>query len=397
MDNKSLPVATTIPIVDAFQAIPVVQAIPVNSAFASSKTLTPQVYSILMHANSFTVREQVKLAPEYCFGCPPCLRAAKSFYVSAGNDSTGTDLSGQLFRADEVSEKWNRCCCFPKHPYKMEFRQYMPMPGEIKGRASEFSVVMQDMQRNWSTMSVVNRGKALKEKYMAQPPVFTAIRDGQQCCCCNGCFGPCCINKCLGCYACCDLCLDGTSVVAGATNEVEDSDIGKVPGGANVLGYGGVPCLGGHCTPTVHLSDQPFPNENSWGKIEGPTCFAGCSELCCDFHFPVSKFGSKKKAGDLALIKKRRPRGIAAGLRELVSDADVFTIEFKDKSLTPEQKAVILGNQILMDFMFFEGEEQDKCGPTADGSGCYILLCNCYFYGVLCPCKLVCKKGEGGN
>lgn len=87
-----------------------------------------------------------------------------------------------------------------------------------------------------------------------------------------------------------------------------------------------------------------------------------------------------------------------AGLRELVSDADVFTIEFRDKNLTPEQKAVILGNQLLLDMMFFEGEEQDKCGATEDGKGCYILLCNCYCYGCLIPCKLVFKNnGNGGG
>jgi hypothetical protein len=42
--------------------------------------------------------------PEYCFGCPPCLKQGKSYYVTAGNDPMGTNFSGMLFRADEVSE-----------------------------------------------------------------------------------------------------------------------------------------------------------------------------------------------------------------------------------------------------------------------------------------------------
>ena len=259
-------------------------------------------------------------------------------------------------------------------------------------------------------------------RYMAQPVAFTAIRDGQQCLCCNSCA----FRKMLGCFACCECCLDGVSVVAGSTSEAEGHEIGLVPSNATALGYvlfsthlvfvcvcvqthplthslthslththisySQVPCLGGHCTPTLHLSREPFPTENVFGKIQGPTCFGGCSELCCDFEFPVSRFSSEDKIGDVAKITKRAPRGGFAAMRELFSQNDVFTIEFTDKSLTPEDKALILGNQLLLDFMFFEGGENEMCGPTEDRKGCYILLCNWYCYGVLCPCKLVFKK-----
>ena len=61
-------------------------------------------YGILQQTQSFTIREQVKFMPEYCFGCPPCLKQGKSYYVTAGNDPMGTNFSGMLFRADEVSE-----------------------------------------------------------------------------------------------------------------------------------------------------------------------------------------------------------------------------------------------------------------------------------------------------
>jgi hypothetical protein len=156
--------------------------------------------------------------------------------------------------------------------------------------------------------------------------------------------------------------------------------------------YSQVPCLGGHCTPTLHLSREPFPTENVFGKIQGPTCFGGCSELCCDFEFPISRFSSEDKVGDVARITKRRPRGGFAAMRELFSQNDVFTIEFTDKGLSPEDKALILGNQLLLDFMFFEGGENEMCGQTEDRKGCYILCCNWYCYGVLCPCKLVFKN-----
>ena len=80
----------------------------------------------------------------------------------------------------------------------------------------------------------------------------------------------------------------------------------------------------------------------------------------------MSRFSSEDKIGDVARITKRRPRGGFAAMRELFSQNDVFTIEFTDKSLTPEDKALILGNQLLLDFMFFEGGENEMC-QTEDG------------------------------
>ena len=68
---------------------------------------------------------------------------------------------------------------------------------------------------------------------MAQPAAFTAIRDGQQCLCCNSCA----CRKLLGCFACTECCLDGVSVVAGSTSEEEEHDIGLVPSNATALGY----------------------------------------------------------------------------------------------------------------------------------------------------------------
>jgi len=384
--EDQLPVATAVPILTTFAAIPAVQ-VPQTSGFAKVG-LAPHIYGIMQQTNAFTIREQVKLMPEYCFGCPPCLTQGKSYYITAGNDAKGTNFSGMLFRADEVSEAWNRCCCHPMHPWKMEFRQYIPMPGEIQGQSSEAQIFGQDLMSSWDQMSVSKRTTMVKEAYMKQPVAFTAIRDGQQCLCCNSCA----FRKMLGCFACCECCRDGVTVVAGTTSEAEGHEIGLVPSTANAIGFSQVPFLGGHCTPTLHLSHEPFPTENVFGKIQGPTCFGGCSELCCDFEFPVSRFSSEDKIGDVARITKRRPRGGFAAMRELFSQNDVFTIEFTDKSLTPEDKALILGNQLLLDFMFFEGGENEMCGQTEDGKGCYILLCNWYCYGVLCPCKLVFKN-----
>ena len=98
----SLDTHTQIPVLTTFSGVqPIV--VPQQSAF-SKVGLNPHVYGILQQTQSFTIREQVKFAPEYCFGCPPCLTQGKSFYITAGNDPQGTNFSGMLFRADEVSE-----------------------------------------------------------------------------------------------------------------------------------------------------------------------------------------------------------------------------------------------------------------------------------------------------
>jgi len=394
-----MPVAYAIPVVPYFQAVPVV-AIPVASPWQKmpDSGMNAQVYSILANANELTIREQVKLLPEHCCGCPPCLRQAKSYYISAGMDKTGTDMSGLILRADEVSEKWSRCCLHPNHSWKVEFRQYVPEPSEIQGQSGEAAIFGQDFHRDMGQMSFTEKGKKMRDKYMQNPVAFTGVRNGMMCCPCTGCWNPlaCGCNMCLGggCFSCCDCCLDNMAVVAGPTKEAEDKEIGRTFDPSMALGYAKVPCLGGHCTPTVWLNKTPFDDgvDTPWSKMEGPTCFGGCSELCCDFHFPFSKGSSDRKTGDHALLKKRRPRGVAAGLRELVTDSDVFTIQFKDTSLTPEEKALILSNTILTDFMFFEGGTSDKCGQTEDGQGCYINLCNVYCYGCIVPCRIECRS-----
>lgn len=389
-DEKNMPVATAIPVLQAFSVI-AVQAIPTASPF--NNVMDPHVYSILQNADSLTIRDQVKIAPEYCFGCPPCLAQGKTYYIMAGIDKSGTNTEATLFRADEVSEPWNRCCCNPQHPWKMEFRQYIPTPQERMASGSEASTLWNEMGASWDGMAITKKSAAMKKRYMQTPVAFTAIRDGNQCFCCNGCND----RKCIGGYACCTCCLNESVVVAGATDEGEElhniGNVGIMGQAKNALGFSQVPILGGMLTPTIHLSDEPFPTENIWGKIEGPTCFGGCSELCCDFEFPVSKMSSESKTGDIARIVKRKPQGGVAGMKEMMSQSDVFTIEFTDKSMTPEQKAAVLGNQIMLDFMFFEGQQNEMCGRDEEGN-CYCLLCNCYCFGALIPCRCTVQNND---
>jgi len=386
--GDNLPVVIGIPVVTAFASVAPVAP----PAYFKGSGMSPMAWGILAAADEFTIRQQIKMFPEYCFGCPPCLAQPNSYMISVGMDKSGTDMSGIAFRADEVSDKWNRCCCHPNQPFKMEFRQYIPMPGEHNGTASEAARLMQEFSDSANDMSISAKSHNLREHYAKQPVAFTAIRDGTQCVPINGCFP----GMCLGHLACFDCCLDGVTVVAGGTSEETSVDIGKVDSAQQgIIGSSKVPCLGGHCHPTLHLREGT--NDAPWAKLEGPMCFGGCSELCCDFSFPVSRFDSDSHAGDIAELTKRAPRGIAAAAKEMFSDADVFTVSFKDKNLTPEQKALILGNQLLVDYMFFERGEQDKCGSLDDGSGFFINCCNCYFYGIVCPCKINIKTGSGSG
>ena len=68
----------------------------------------------------------------------------------------------------------------------------------------------------------------------------------------------------------------------------------------------------------------------------------------------------------------------------MLTDSDMFEFEIHDPSVTPQQRATLLGALLLTDYMFFE-RDIDQCGY--DGAF-YINLCNCYFCGALCPCQL---------
>ena len=131
--------------------------------------------------------------------------------------------------------------------------------------------------------------------------------------------------------------------------------------------------------------------------MTGPTCFGGCLDFCCDFQYPVSSVGMDGRVmqvGDVCLVVKRKPRNMVGRMRELLSNADVYTVEFVTPNVPVQKKATILGSTLLLDYMLYEQREQDKCGPTDDGKGFYINLCNCFCYGCICPCRLVFKNNN---
>jgi hypothetical protein len=81
---------------------------------------------------------------------------------------------------DEVSNDWNRCCCAPHHPLKLEVRQHVPMPGEgVNG--NEGAIIMNEARSEYQALA--NSGgnlrdsmEKLNELYQAQPVAMTMVR-----------------------------------------------------------------------------------------------------------------------------------------------------------------------------------------------------------------------------
>lgn len=255
------------------------------------------------------------------------------------------------------------------------------MPGDNSN--SDYAHLSQDVKGDWGRLSGRDKAAKLAEVYKSAPVSFTLIRDnGQRCC-----VFPC---KSLGGCACAGCCQDGGHVVYGGTNENSTQDIAKVKNGflENVdpsvyLGSIIQPCMGGLFTPTLEFRDNRDRASEMWGKIEGPCCFGGWSEMCCAFNFMVSKGKSAKKTGDLARIIKKAPASLAGAAIELFSESDVYSLEFKP-DVDAAKKITVLSGLVLTDYMWFEGNT-DKCRSDQDGTHCYCFYM--YLCGFLYPCS----------
>ena len=61
----------------------------------------PELWMAINSANSFTIRQHVKLMPKHCCKWPPCAPQANTYSVYAGLDG---DSRLEVLRADEVSD-----------------------------------------------------------------------------------------------------------------------------------------------------------------------------------------------------------------------------------------------------------------------------------------------------
>ena len=244
--------------------------------------------------------------------------------------------------------------------------------------------------------------KCKKEPYNTYSPVgepvLTMEKNGN----CDNCAqcGP------TNCFVCCAKCQSKTWLHIGdVKTEREDKGCGPckvahwefpegTPGLAenkrpNVFAEATVPIMGGGCTPTVNVMRRGAAQEmEQFAVIEGPTCFGGCMDLCCNTEFKVSR--GKGKAGDLAVISKQKPDGFMELLIAMCTPVDKYQLHFTDNhGLHPTEKAAIMSEMVHLDFLFFEAE-QPLCEYKAEEKMCYILLCTCYCFGCLCPIKMCC-------
>ena len=87
-----------------------------------------------------------------------------------------------------------------------------------------------------------------------------------------------------------------------------------------------------------------------YGRLEGPGCFGGCSSLCLDHDFELATEAHGPRA---AVITQRRPVDFDTTLRTVLTDADTYTVEFRDPALTPQNKATLLALVAQLDAMYF--------------------------------------------
>ena len=351
------PVAGFPPQIMTIQAPQVVQGIPLDPSMFVTSTLglaidpvpmlDAQTAGILASVNKFKVKQRLAIWEAITQGA-----CEQQNVYDIYDDATGAPL----FTAIEESDGCTRCCCAPYHSYLLKFKPAAP------------GVNRRDTRGDGS------------------PTLMTMEREG------------CCSKWGLGCFACTDDCKDGFVLHAG--------DVSGEPGqtmmsSGRVIGYATQPKCGGYMTPTINVMERMDETGGKWGalaKIEGPTFFGGCSELCCESEWPVSRmtaenFDEKLKIGDFATITKHKPNGFGAMMREALTDSDTYTIEFReDVALAPQQKALMMASLVQVDFMFFE-KDNGMC--KMEGGKVKITLFECYCCGCTCPCNLE-SGGSGG-
>ena len=346
------------------------------------KSITPELWGIINSSNVYTVRQHLKLLPKACCTCPPCVKQPSTFSIYAG---PAADSQHELIRVDEVSDDWNRCCCDPYHPFKLEARQHVPFPGE-EGR-SDYSFLRQDLRNDWERLGDPHsRTRWLNDFYANQPVLFTVQRNGGLRCCAKL---PC---KLLTCPVLFNCCADGAHIYAGATPghpTKEGKEVGlPYPARAETL-IGSIeqPIFGGCCIPFLALRDGP-DSIPPFGKTTGPCFFGGWSEMCCDFRFKVSRFTSSRDSADIGMITKRAPVTASQAAATLCcnGDADVFSMEYNPAGQSsPQQKVVALSSLLMTDYMLFSGQmlKWDIRDNTV-----YCYFCYCMVLGQLCPFQI---------
>jgi hypothetical protein len=200
-----------------------------------------------------------------------------------------------------------------------------------------------------------------------------------------------------------ECCQDGFDVYAGALEDQPDKERG-LPWNleahqSQMIGSVTQPIFGGCYHPKLDLRTgndiQPHGAPTTlapFAKLEGPCIFGGWSECCCDFHFPLSRHESPTWKGDLGSMIKKKPTSLAGGLRSLVGDNSVYTMQFEPSAnLDAAQKSTVLAAELLYDYMLFDGATE-KCDQDSNNIYCYI--CYCQILGALVPFTITIPKNQ---
>lgn len=247
-----------------------------------------------------------------------------------------------MIRVQEQSECLPRICCKPNHSVVLQFNALDPSGAELF-------------------------------------PVITMEREG------------CCSKVCLGQVVCCDVCAQEAFVHAGNVPVTPEAHAGKLPKD-KVIGRAKVPVpFAGGLTPTIQIMDRTPDSDVHWASATGPTCFGGLSELCCTVPFAVKRVDKDTgkvsvDIGAVATISKIKPKSLGAAARELLTDSDIYELEIHDKTITPQQRATLIGTALMMDYMFFE-RDLDCIGCDQNGN-IVLNMFNMFCCGVLIPCTV---------
>ena len=328
-------VKPVVPVAAAAVAVPAATAEAIPVAYATLVQQSGVNLDFLMPLNRLIIKQQTDLFETITQGCYEAPNAYMVFNADTGRP---------VFIVREISGDCTRCCCAPTHAFSLQFMAINPdgSPGGI---------------------------------------LMTMERAG------NSCSNPC--AKWLCCCNCSEFCSDGFRLHLGAVDHPDGP--GNFPN-TNQIGWANQPSMGGGLTPTIQLMERQ--ELASFAIVEGPTCFGGCSELCCSAPFQISKgpaIDLPLKRGDSAKITKQKPNSLGAAMREALTDSDVYTMEFTDPALNPYQKATELAALFLVDYMFFE---RDNGMCHQENGKTYITCFLCYCAGCIIPCNITFGKDE---
>merc|ERR1711907_758278 len=222
-----------------------------------------------------------------------------------------------------------------------------------------------------------------------------------------------CCQRFANCWVCCESCQDEMRFHSGGGFSADQA--GDLPTD-RVVGVGKVPIGGGGCTPTIDIFTAPgeaggtasLTNVEMVGKegdtsaksfvVEGPTCFGGLYDWCCDTTFHVGRTSGAK---DMATIVKKKPEDCCGEqmCRACCTTADIYDFHVKPEGqVTGMEKAIIMGELAHLDFMFFERDQFPiTCEMQDKTLWITVMLCLCYCYGCLCPIKICCPCKAGGD